>query len=82
MDLRKKASGDDGSKTCLDHAAAGVAPSVVTGLPRAVTDALADPIVIALMAADRVDPKGVENLLRRTAARLARRDPQNGSAPS
>jgi hypothetical protein len=36
-----------------------------------VSEALADPIVQALMAADRVDPKGFEELLRRIAAQLA-----------
>jgi len=79
MDFRKAESGDGGSETSLDQAAAGVAPSVATGLPRAVSEALSDPIVLALMAADRVDPKCVEDLMRCTAARLARRDPQNRS---
>jgi ABC-type transporter MlaC component len=32
------------------------------------------------MAADRIDPKDVEDLMRRTAARLAQPDPQGGSA--
>jgi hypothetical protein len=41
------------------------------GLPRGVCEALADPIVQALMTADRVDPKTVEELVRRMAARLA-----------
>jgi hypothetical protein len=40
-------------------------------LPRAVSEALADPIVRALMAADRVDEEALEQLLRRAAARLA-----------
>jgi chorismate mutase len=39
-----------------------------------VSAALADPIVQALMAADRVDPQGVEELLRRITAQLASRD--------
>jgi len=43
----------------------------VTGLPGGVSEALADPIVKALMAADGVDPKGLEELLQRTASRLA-----------
>jgi phospholipid transport system substrate-binding protein len=45
-----------------------------------VSEALADPIVKALMAADGVDPKCVEDLSRRTSAWLARRDLQNRSA--
>jgi hypothetical protein len=40
------------------------------GLSRGVRDALADPIVQALLAADRVDPKEVADLARRMAARL------------
>ena len=54
--------------------------SAVAGLPVGVSRALADPIVKALMAADRVDPVGLEELLRRIAARLARHDPPNSSA--
>src|SRR5215469_9709862 len=41
------------------------------GLPRGVCEALADPIVEALMAADRVNRQGMLALLQRTAARLA-----------
>jgi len=35
-----------------------------------VSDALADPIVQALMAADRIDPSSVVALMRRIAVRL------------
>jgi hypothetical protein len=55
----------------LDHVAERVVEAAVTGLSRGVSEALADPIVQALMAADRVDPKGVEELLRRITAQLA-----------
>ena len=79
MDFRTTEPGSDGSKTLLDLAAEGVAPSVATELSRGVSEALADPIVKALMAADRVDPKCVEDLFRRTAAWLAQRDLQNRS---
>lgn len=41
------------------------------GLPPGAAEALADPIVQALMAADRVDPNGLEALLQRVAVRLA-----------
>jgi hypothetical protein len=43
------------------------------GISRAVRDALADPIVQALLAADRVDPQDVADLSRRVAAWLSRR---------
>jgi hypothetical protein len=56
------------------------------GLSRGVRDALADPIVQALLAADRVDPQEVADLARRVAARLspanptrAARAPEHGS---
>ena len=80
MDFQKTESGSDGAGASLYYAPADV-PSVATGLPRGVSEALADPIVMALMAADRVDPKGFEELLRRVAAQLARRDRPARSAP-
>jgi phospholipid transport system substrate-binding protein len=55
-------------------------PGRASGLPRGASEALADPIVMALMAADRVDPKAVEDLLQRAAAALSRPDQQPGSA--
>jgi phospholipid transport system substrate-binding protein len=51
------------------------------GLPRGASEALADPIVRALMAADRVEPQAVEDLLRRMAASLSRHRPQDRPAP-
>ena len=45
------------------------------GLSRGVRDALANPIVQALLAADRVDPQEVADLARRVAARLSPADP-------
>ena len=45
------------------------------GLSRGVRDALADPIVQALLAADRVDPQEVADLARRVAARLSSANP-------
>jgi phospholipid transport system substrate-binding protein len=80
MDFRKTEASSDGSETSLDLAGRGLTRSAVAGLPVGVSQALADPIVKALMAADRVDPLGLEELLRRTAARLARHDPPNSSA--
>jgi hypothetical protein len=71
MDFHNSELGIFGCEACPDHAAAGIAVSVEAGLPRGVSETLADPIVQALMAADRVDPKGVEALLRHVAARLA-----------
>ena len=49
------------------------------GLSRGVRDALADPIVQALLAADRVDPQEVADLARRVAARLSLREAHAGS---
>jgi hypothetical protein len=40
-------------------------------LTRGASEALADPIVQALMAADGLDPRDVEAFLRRAAARVA-----------
>ena len=71
MDFQNSEPGIDGCTASPDHACEWVAEVSTTGLPRGVSEALADPIVQALMAADRVDPKGVEELLRRVAARLA-----------
>jgi phospholipid transport system substrate-binding protein len=71
VDFQKTEPHCEGSQKSLDFAA---------GLSLGVAEALADPIVTALMAADRVDPKRVEDLVRRMAARLARRDLQDGSA--
>jgi hypothetical protein len=44
------------------------------GLSRGVRDALADPIVQAVLVADRVDPRDVADLSRRMAAWLSRRE--------
>ena len=71
MDFQKAEPGSDGFEPCHDHAPLGVAADAVAGLPGGVSEALADPIVKALMAADGVDPKGLEELLQRTASRLA-----------
>ena len=50
------------------------------GLSRGVSEALADPIVQALLAADGVDPREVAELARRMAARLSLREANSGSA--
>ncbi len=57
----------------LDRAAEGLADSVVAGLSPAVAEALSDPIVRAMMAADRVEPAHLEGLLRTAAENLAAR---------
>lgn len=80
MDFQKAEPGGDGFEPSLDHAAAGVAAEAVTGLPGGVSEALGDPIVKLLMAADGVDLKGLEELFRRTAARLALHDEADGSS--
>jgi len=57
--------GDFGSRATNDGDAGGVAQGV--------SDALADPIVQALMAADRIAPTAVAALSRLMAGRLATR---------
>ena len=71
MDFHNSEPSIHGCEASRDHAAERLAACVEAGLPRGVCEALADPIVQALMAADRVDPKGVETLVRRMAAQLA-----------
>jgi hypothetical protein len=51
------------------------------GLSPGVRDALADPIVQALLAADRVDPQEVADLARRVAARLSGANPRGKREP-
>ncbi len=51
------------------------------GLSPGVRDALADPIVQALLAADRVDPQEVADLARRVAARLSAANPRGQREP-
>jgi hypothetical protein len=71
MDFHNCGFGIGGCEASCDYAAGRFADPVAAELPRGVSEALADPIVQALMAADRVDAKGVEELVRRMAARLA-----------
>ena len=60
------------SRSCPSASEAeDLAASMLAGLPRGVAEALADPIVQALMAADRVDPRGLAALMRVLAARLS-----------
>jgi hypothetical protein len=60
--------------TCpADPSAQALISLPVVRLPRAVSEALSDPIVQALMAADGIDREGVEELLRRVIARLSAR---------
>ena len=71
MDFRNCEPGICGCEPSLDPVGEGIVKAAATGLSRGVSEALADAIVQALMAADRVDPKGVEELLRRMTAQLA-----------
>jgi hypothetical protein len=68
-----------------DSASSKPAPAAdaeATLLPRGVAQALADPIVRALMAADRIDPNGMAELMCRMAARLRSRSASaEGSLP-
>jgi phospholipid transport system substrate-binding protein len=79
MDFQNTEPGSDGSEPTLDNESAAVGMSALAGMPHGVSEALADPIVIALMDADRVDRQGFEDLLRRVAASLSRRDPRERS---
>jgi len=79
MDFQKAEPRSDDLETSVNHASAGVAAVAANGLPVQVSEALADPIVKALMAADGVDPKGLEELLQRTASRLAQDQIDNSS---
>lgn len=60
----------------VDRAANDLADSVTDGLSASVCEALEDPIVLALMAADRIDRRGVDALLRRMGAALANPSPR------
>src|SRR5437868_4629643 len=71
MDFQKAEPRSNDLETSVNHAPTGVAGVSANGLPLGVSEALADPIVKALMSADGVDPKGLEELLQRTAFRLA-----------
>ncbi len=82
MDFQKTEQSDDRSEASLDHATAGLAGPGMAALPRGVSEALADPIVMALMVADRVDRKGFEDLLRHVGAQLVGRDQPDRAAPS
>jgi len=59
----------------LDQAGIGLADSVTDGLSGGVREALEDTIVMALMAADRVDRSAFEAMLRRMSATLANARP-------
>jgi len=65
--------GDDSEDDSASSKLASPADTEATALPRGVAQALADPIVRALMAADRIDPKSMAELMCRMAARLRNR---------
>jgi hypothetical protein len=57
----------------LDVAAGAFADSITGALSDSVAEAVSDPLVLSVMAADRVDPGAFEQLLRRMASKLANR---------
>jgi len=59
----------------LDTAAEAIAQSITGALSDSVSEAVADPLVLSMMAADRVDPSAFEAMLRRMAQKLANRNP-------
>ncbi len=65
----------------LDRGAEGLADSVVAGLSSAASEALGDPIVRALMAADGVDRAGLEGCCgrRRRGSRRVSMQPAQAS---
>jgi hypothetical protein len=76
MDFRENWGTDLPLDAALDQAGAALADSLTAGLSGAVCEALSDPIVLALMAADRVDRGAFEAMLRRMAATLANCGPR------
>jgi hypothetical protein len=56
----------------LDTAAGAIADSITGALSDAVSEVVSDPLVLSMMAADRVDPSAFEAMLRRMAEKLAR----------
>ena len=60
----------------VDRAGNDLADSVTDGLCGGVREALEDPIVLALMAADRVDRRAFEAMLRHMGATLANAGPR------
>ncbi len=59
----------------LDAAADALADSITNALTDAVTEAVSDPLVLTMMAADRIEPAAFESMLRRMAAKLAGHGP-------
>jgi hypothetical protein len=54
----------------FDIAANGLADSIIGGYSDSIANALADPVVRAVMAADGLEPRAFETLLRTMAAKL------------
>ena len=61
----------------LDEAAGAIADSITGALSDSVTEVVSDPLVLSMMAADRVDPSAFEHMLRRMASKLASRGDRN-----
>jgi hypothetical protein len=57
----------------LDAAADAIADSITGALSDSVSEVVSDPLVLSMMAADRVDPSAFEAMLRRMAAKLQNR---------
>jgi len=54
----------------IDRAADSLAQSITGAFSDAVSAAVSDPLIMAVMAADRVDPTALEAMLRRMSAKL------------
>jgi hypothetical protein len=55
----------------IDRAADSLAQSITSAFSDAVSAAVSDPLIMAVMSADRVDPAALEAMLRRMADKLA-----------
>lgn len=70
MDYSANEPKSAGFEDAFDVGADRLADSVLDGVSLGVSEVLSDPIVVALMAADRVDRTSFETLLRTLAAKI------------
>ena len=71
MDFQRDTSAEAmGFGDALDQAAIEFADSVTDGLSRATQEALQDPLIGAIMAADKVDRKAFSEMLRHISSTL------------
>jgi hypothetical protein len=66
----------------VDLAGAGMGDSVASAFTDAVSEALADPLIRAVMSADKVDPSSLETMLRKLARTIAAKPSDGGGYAS